>query len=348
MGMKTTKVQKLVPNLMDKKNYIVHIRNLQLYVKHGLRLKKIHRVLQFTQKKFMESYIALNTRLRQKATSTARSNQCKLMNNAVFGKTMENVRHYKRIELVTKLERFRKLAKDPLYIRHAIFNENLIAVHRETKSITLNKPMAIGFSVLDLSKVLMYQHHYEHVMPKYGADRARLLFTDTDSLCYEIQTDDIYKDMAEDAHLYDFSGYDRQHPNFSMVNKKVIGKMSDETNGKPIQEFCGLRSKMYSVKMAEREMKRAKGVKKAVVKKHIHHEDYCNVLDKGILMRHQMTMFRSSMHDIFTVTNVKISLSAFDNKRFLLCDGIDSFAYGHYATLPLEDEEEDELWRPWV
>ena len=351
--MKMPKVQKLVPNLRDKKNYVVHIRNLQLYLKHGLNLKKIHRVLQFQQSDFQAAYIDRNTRLRQLAKDQARSDQCKLMNNAIFGKSMENVRKYKRIELVTSKQRFQKLTKDPLYIRHSVFSEDLVAVHREKRAALLNKPIAIGFSILDISKVLMYEYHYEYMMPKYGPDRARLLFTDTDSLCYEVQTDDIYADMAEDADRFDFSNYDKDHPNYSLINKKVVGKMKDEDGGKAAIQFAGLRSKMYSILAGDKEeKKRAKGVKKYVVKKSIRHEDYVNVIENGVIMRHEMTMFRSWLHQMFTVQCVKVSLSAFDNKRFLLSDGISSYSYGHYV---LEEEEVNDevdepkpIWRPYL
>ena len=136
-------------------------------------------------------------------------------------------------------------------------------------------------------------------------------------LCYEVQTEDIYKDMKADADWFDFSNYPKDHSNFSLENKKVLGKMKDETAGEPILQFAGLRPKMYSLITKEDEMKRAKGVKKYVVKKHLRHKDYVTVLDKGTLMRNQMNMFRSTDHDVHTISAVKISLSAFDNKRYI-------------------------------
>ena len=171
----------------------------------------------------------MNTQLRQQAKSEAESDMCKLMNNAIFGKTMEDVTKRVNITLCTSQKQYyEKLDRDPLYVRRVHFSEEegneLIAVLRKKKLVTLDKPMAIGFTVLELSKEHMYGFHYNHMMPKYGPERAQLLFTDTDSLCYSIQTEDIHKDMAEDINLYDTSNYPIDHYLYSTVNKKVLGK----------------------------------------------------------------------------------------------------------------------------
>ena len=122
---------------------------------------------------------------------------------------------------------------------------DLFAVQCKIQTVTLDKPLYTGFSVLDLSKLLMYDWHYNHMMKKYTD--IKLLFTDTDSLCYEIKTNDIYADMEQDKQLYDFSEYPFEHPLYSTENKKVIGKMKDELNSIPLQEFIGLRPKYYSL-----------------------------------------------------------------------------------------------------
>ena len=344
LNVKCGKVEKLVPNLKNKNNYIIHIRNLQFYLSHGLKLTKIHRAVEFTQESFLKSYIAFNTYLRQQAQSDAESDMCKLMNNAIFGKTMEDVTKRVNVTVCTTPKQYEKLDRDPLYVRRVHFSEEegneLIAVLRKKKIVTLDKPIAVGFTVLELSKQHMYDFHYNHMMPKYGPERAQLLFTDTDSLCYSIQTEDIHKDMAEDINLYDTSNYPIDHCLYSTVNKKVLGKMKNETAGIQIQEFIGLRAKLYSLITANEEKKRAKGTKKYVVKKMIRHSDYKNVLQKGCLLRHQMNMFRSQNHDLKTITVNKISLSAFDDKRYLQNDGISSYAYGHYK-IPRK------LWRPF-
>ena len=151
----------------------------------------------------------------------------------------------------------------------AALDIDLAAVNLKKTKLYLNRPIYVGLSILDLSKVLMYQFHYEHMKPKYGYN-AKLLFTDTDSLCYEIKTDDIYQDMLQDINLFDTSEYGQSHPLYNLANKKVLGKMKDETHGIPIQEFVGLRPKMYSILYTENdklvEKKTAKGIKKSVTK----------------------------------------------------------------------------------
>ena len=178
----------------------------------------------------------------------------------------------------------------------------------------------------------MYRFHYNYMTKKYG-DNLKLLFTDTDSLCYHVFTKDIYRDMQADLDThFDTSDYPPDHLLYSSKNKKVIGLMKDETNGVPIEEFVGLRSKMYSLKYNNEEKKRAKGISKAVVKKNINHDDYKNTLFNGVLMRHEMLGFRSKLHDVYTVRTDKISLSAFDDKRYVCDDGISTYAYGHVDT----------------
>ena len=199
------------------------------------------------------------------------------------------------------------------------------------KTVCLDKPIYTGFSILDISKTYMYKFHYEYIIPKYGPERVKVLMTDTDSFIYEIETEDLYTDMAEDADRFDFSDYPNDHPLYSAVNKKVLGKMKDETAGAPIKEFVGLRSKMYSlITYMSEEMKRAKGVKKATLKNDIVHHDYLHTLFSGETQRHLMHSFRSERHEMYSLAQNKISLSAFDDKRYLLEDGITSYAYGHY------------------
>lgn len=175
------------------------------------------------------------------------------MNNSVFGKTMENVLKRRNIELVTTAKKYGKLVDKPSYKRDTPFIKNgeedecLIAVELERTKVMLKKPIYTGFSVLHLSKLLMYQFHYDYILPKYGVDRVKLLFTDTDSLTYLIFTEDIYKDMKEEQHLFDTSDYPKDHFLYSIENKKVIGKFKDENAGSPVMEFVGLRSKMYAM-----------------------------------------------------------------------------------------------------
>lgn len=283
LNLKGTSTEKLIPNLRPKEKYVVHYRNLKLYLSLGMKLVKIHRVMTFRQTPWLKQYIDFNTGKRKEAKNEFEKDFFKLMNNSVFGKTMENMRKRIDVQLVNNQSKARKLTSKPTSHAFKIFNEDLVAVHMLKQKVYLNKPVYAGFSILDLSKTLMYDFHYNHMKTKYGRN-AQLLFTDTDSLCYHVMTDDIYADMLEDKHLFDTSEYDVKHPLYSTNNKKILGKMKDEAHGVPIQEYIGLKSKMYSLIYEEDgkliEKKTAKGIKKDVIKNHTKHEDYRLCLKK--------------------------------------------------------------------
>ena len=325
-------VHKLIPTLADKQNYVLHYRNLQLYLNLGLKLKKVHRVLEFNQSPWLKQYIDFNTQKRTNAKNSFEKDFFKLMNNSVFGKTMENLRKRVNVRLVTGKEKLLKLASKPTYVSCKIFNENLVAVHKIKETLTMNRPAYIGMCILDLSKTLMYDFHYNYIKHKYD-NKAKLLFTDTDSLTYEIETNDAYNDFFKDKNKFDNSDYPENSPYFNKINKKVIGKFKDEAAGVPVVEFIGLRSKMYSyVKDNETGGKTAKGIKKNVIKKDIKHEDYKNVLFNNEQMHHTMKTIRSQKHQLGSFELNKISLSCFDDKRFLHDNGITSYSYGYYKT----------------
>ena len=278
-------VHKLIPTLSNKKNYVLHYRNLQLYLSLGLKVDKIHRVLEFKQSPWLKQYIDFNTEKRKSAKNDFEKDFFKLMNNSVFGKTMENIRKRVDVRLVTDENKLLKLASKPTYVSSKIFNENLVAVHKIKETLTLNRPAYVGMCILDLSKTLMYDFHYNYIKDKYG-DKARLLFTDTDSLTYEIEADDVYQDFWNDKDKFDNSDYPESSPYFNKTNKKVIGKFKDEAAGVPICEFVGLRSKMYSyIKDNNKGGKTAKGIKKNVIKNNITHETikiYFSMINKCI------------------------------------------------------------------
>ena len=323
-------VKKLIPTLADKQKYVLHYRNLQLYLDLGLKLKKVHRVLMFNQSPWLKQYIDFNTQKRTHAKNSFEKDFFKLMNNSVFGKTMENIRKRVDVRLVTSKEKLLKLASKPTYVSSKIFNENLVAVHKIKETLTLNRPAYVGICILDLSKTLMYDFHYNYIKHKYG-NKAKLLFTDTDSLTYEIETKDAYKDFFKDKNKFDNSDYPENSPYFNKTNKKVIGKFKDEAAGVPVVEFVGLRSKMYSyMKDNDEGGKTAKGIKKNIITKNIKHEDYKEVLFNNKQMHHTMKTIRSNNHQLGSFELNKISLSCFDDKRFIHQNGITSYAYGHY------------------
>ena len=226
-------VEKLIPNLRDKKKYIVHHESLKLYESLDLKIKKIHRGIKFREEAWLEPYIMMNTELRKNAKNDFEKDFFKLMNNSVCRKTMENIRNRVDIRLVNNRRKAEKFATKPNFKHLTIFDENLVAVHTKRTKLKFNKPVYCGMTILDLSKTLIYDSHYNYIKPKYG-EKAKLLFTDTDSLCYEIETEDFYKDIAPDIdQKFNTSNFEKDHISgiASAKNKKVIGMMKDEAGG---------------------------------------------------------------------------------------------------------------------
>ena len=175
---KTADINKLAPNLMPKKNYVIHYRNLQYCLPQGLMLTKVHRILEFEQSDWMKPYIDFNTQKRKEATNESDKNLFKLLNNAVYGKTMENMRKRINIRITTNEKDFTKYASRPTYIICVKFGKNFVLIHEKTELLTLNKPIYVGCTVLELSKFAMYKFWYNFVKKK--CKKCVLLFTDTE------------------------------------------------------------------------------------------------------------------------------------------------------------------------
>ena len=188
---KDEKTNKLILNLNDKNKYVVHIRTLQFYLKHGLKLKKIHRAIKFEQKEILKPYIEFNTEKRKKARNDFDKDIFKLLNNAVFGKTMEDKRKHLDFEIVSDEKRLMKCVNNPSFKHSHIINENLVGVEKQKPKLKLDKPIFFGMSILDLSKQHMYRFYYDVMKPKYGVN-IRMVYTDTDSFVFHTKTDDIY------------------------------------------------------------------------------------------------------------------------------------------------------------
>ena len=183
---------------------------------------------------------------------------------------MENLRKRADIKLVTDQKKLMKLTSKPTFMTSKIFNEKLVSVHKIKEILTLNMPADMGMCMFHLSKTSMYDVHYNYIKKKYN-DKAKLLFTDTDSLTYEIETKDAYEDFWSDKDKFDNNEHPENSPYFDKSIKKVIGKFKDEASGIPVNEFIGLKSKMYSyLKDTDECGKTAKGTKKNVIKKDIH------------------------------------------------------------------------------
>ena len=164
------------------------------------------------------------------------------MNNAILVKPWKNCQTRIHVEMVQTERRFKTAVAKPTFHRCKIVNEGLVGIQLLQADLMLNKPIQFGFSILDLRKTPMYEFHYDYIKEK--CPEAKLLFTDTDSLCYDIPTEGIYmEDMEQDAHLFNTSNYPKDHFLHSTLNKKVLGMMKYETAGVPIEEFVGTSTK---------------------------------------------------------------------------------------------------------
>ena len=213
------------------------------------------------------------------------------MINSVYGKTMENLRKRINVRLVNNEKGFLKYTSRPIYVTHNVFNKNCAAIHGIKPVLMLNKPIYVGFTILDLSKWKMYDFHYNFVKKNFNAE---LLFTDTDSLTYEIKSENVYEDFFKWKDLFDFSNYSKDSKFFDDANKKVIGKMKDEFGGVIINEFVGLKSKMYSIKKIDgKESNAAKGVNIATKFK-----EFKDALFNKKIIRHKMKRIQAKKHKI--------------------------------------------------
>lgn len=334
-----TSSTKLVPNLYSKTRYCLHSRNLKFYLKQGMRLAKIYRVIEFKQSAWMRVYIEKNQNLRAAATSDFEKNFYKLMNNACYGKTCENQRKRTNIQLVTEVDKAQKLLALPQTLSFRVFTPTIAAIELMKPRCLINRPFYVGFTVLEFAKLHMYRFHYDFVKPLWPGKKSQLLFTDTDSLMYEIEDAQVYNKIWQHRDEFDLSDYpvDFFH---DTTNKAIIGKFKDEAKGKPAEAFVGLRAKMYCWKLSKQltdntytseEKSRAKGIQRAAMR-NVRFDDYERQIREP--QEHKVTNRRigSHLHNIYTYEFDKKGLCSFDDKRYILEDGISTLAYGHYRV----------------
>jgi hypothetical protein len=327
---KQTKIKKLCRSFNDKIDYIVDYRYLKLCLNLGVELVKVSKVLEYSQKPFLKDYIELNTGLRKKANNDFEKDFFKLMNNSVFGKTMESVRHrinFRLVDTEEKAWRVKNLNK------FTIFGDNLVGVHIQKTKILLNKPVYLGQTILDDSKTLMYNFHYSFMLKHVKRENIDLLFTDTDSLCYHIRKQDFFQIMKDNKDEFDLSDYPKDHELYDATNKKTIGKFKNESI-KQITEFVGLRAKLYAYTVDGDNKKhiRNKGTKSCVVKKELNIDRYRECLFSRKPQKVFQNNIRSYGHQIYTERINKTCLSANDDKVFICDDNIHSYNLGHYKT----------------
>ena len=217
-------------------------------LQHRLRLDRIHRAIEFDQSPWLKTYIDFNTQLRTAATNDFEKDFLKLMNNSVFGKTMENIRKHRNIRLVSTEEKYLCTVMRPNFKSGVLFGKNLMDCEMGKIKAVMNKPVYLSQAILDLSRIVMYEFHYDCMVPKYG-DRLKLRDMDTDSLVYHIKTEDLYADIADDVQKrFNTSGYIPDRPLPVGLNKNVTGLMKDELGGAIMTEFVALRPKLYFCK----------------------------------------------------------------------------------------------------
>ena len=305
----------------------------------GMVLKKIHSGVKFKQSKWLEPYISSNADRRQKATSVFERDFYKLLNNAVYGKTMEDVRKRMDYKIVTTKENYEKLVVNPLFVSHDIYEEDCVGVELYKSKILLNKPIYIGQAVLDYSKLIMYELYYKTLSKNLLISKAVLCGGDTDSFFLALYSepsvtlDDIFLSMSD---VFDSSNYPDTHPMYSTCNKAKPGCFKDEAAGRKLKDFVLLRPKMYSMKYEEPTkdgIRRAKGVQKCLVRRFTH-DDYRKVFDSISENTVSMTNIRSHNHIIKTETTKKRALSMWEDKRYCV-DKNYSVPYGYMNKVPL-------------
>ena len=257
----------------------------------------------------------MNTELRKLAKNDFEKDLFKLMNNSVFGKTMENIRKHRDIKLVTTDKKRSKLVSEPNYHTINLISKDLSIIEMKKTKVKMNKPIYLGLSILEVGKILMYEFWYDYMKPKYN-DNSKLCYMDTNSFIMNIRTNDFYEDIANDVeNRFDTSNYQVNRPLPTGKHKKVIGLMKDELGGKIITEFVTLRPKTYSFLTDDgKEDKKAKGTRKCVIKKMIKFNDYKKCLLNDEVMLNPQQRFISKKHDVDTENINKIALSNNDDK----------------------------------
>ena len=348
--------KKLILDLLPKKNYKVYYKNLEYYLKLGIKVTKVHRKLTFDEKAFLKEYIDLNTELRKNSKNDLEKDLFKLMNNAIFGKSMENVLNRSNVKLINNdPEKLLKLIKQPNFQNAYQISNRLVLVESKPIKTVFNKPIYMGAVILETSKLHMYQFWYDYLKVKYG-NKIQLIYTDTDSFVIEVETNDIYIDMYEDGHLHDFSDYPKDHPNYSLNNTKVYGIFKDDLNGKILTEFTADKPKMYSYEYIDNYLDMLKNCEPdeyKLIKSKIHSNEYIDnytILNKnkhkGIkisvdlkhneykriykeeLIYKNFYNLQLNKQKIYLDKINKIALNPFDSKRHWL-NNIESVPYGY-------------------
>ena len=328
--------RKLLLTQQHKTDYICHFAILRFYLKMGMVLKRVNRVIRFKQRRFLKPYIDYNSEKRARASNAFEKDFYKLKNNCLFGKTMEDVRKRQDYRLVTDPHKFSKLADSPLFIDRDIITDDIAGVKMMKNKVVLNKPIYVGQAVLDYSKLEMYKLFYKKLPACPLIKKLELAGGDTDSFFLSITTDlgveltDVFQSLGQ---YFDSSNYEGTHKAFSVLNKARLGCFKDECRGNTLKRMILLRPKMYSMEYVNDSLasiNRGKGLSKSVVAAYLP-SDYLSAYEEAKEIWCSMTILRSRCHTIQTVTLNKRGLSCWEDKRCWLSPN-ESVPYGHYSS----------------
>ena len=331
-NLKLGKEKKLILDLNDKKEYIVHYEILKYYIHLGIKVTKIHSIISFNHKAWLKTYIDFNTEKRSMSNNNFEKDFFKLLNNSFYGKTMENISKHCLVELANNPKDLKNLASRDNLMDIIDFNENFKAVKLKYKSMYFNKPTYLGMCILDYSKLVMYKFYYDVIEKKFPKNE--VLYSDTDSIILNIYTEDLYKELIEIIDHLDTSDYPKDHHLFSLKNKKVIGKFKDELMGNIMIKFIGIKSKMYGYeyiyissedKSFNPEIKFkcvAKGVNKTSKKEFVMNDFNDCIFETKITHKPMFSLVHKE-HKIFLTQLIKIGLSPNNEKIYIKDDGID-------------------------
>jgi hypothetical protein len=315
----------------DLDAYTIHYIHAKLCLRLGLKITKIHKALRFRQTPWLKSFMLFNMEARKNAVNAFEASQIKLISVSCYGKMLESVRSRLDIKLVNNKNKLQKLLRKPNLKRFEIYDDNLASLHMQRTEAFFNKPIACAFSVLEISKEILYHTYYEKLMPVYGEQRLTLYYLDTDSLLVSIIDAYVLDEMHKFKEWFDTSNFDKDHPYYSCENKGLYGCLKSETANHAILEYVGLRAKMYSLLCDTYEKRICKGIKKSVIERDIRHEQYKQSLFEERLSKHSMTLIRSIKHKLYTIELNKTSLCSYDDKRYIERNPeAKTYAFGHY------------------
>lgn len=324
LNISTGKVPKLMSTFRKRVKYVTHGQNLKLYISLGMKLTKIHRVLAFTQSKFLKKYIDFCTEMRASALTSFAKNLFKLMANSVYGKFIEDKSKHMQLIFCSTAEYLRKWVMSPRYSNFKIINNDFVAVFLKKPVTAVTQAYAIGFSILELSKEFMYRSYYQYIKPKLGPE-CRVLMSDTDSLFLASK----YKknNLLPLKSILDTSNFDREHPMFTEKHKSQLGFFKSETGSEKISRFIGLRSKCYAFELKNSSYHtKCKGIKKSFRKK-IPVSSFVRCLEQICSYDTTQYTLGSKNHQIRLAKQQKLCFSSFDDKTFLLSCGVHSVPY---------------------